>query len=446
MFKCAALVVLIVAVTAQPGPTVPPTYPTKNPTPRPTHQPTKVIDAVTQAPSTAPTPGAHDMCTVKLYNNCFFAGYVGTFSSGHHYTDLHQFVTDAYSDTYISSIKIEGNCAVMLFSSENFQGTSKVYTKDVQCLVQPDGSAGMNDQTQSFKVASVYLDDEDTPIGAGNKWLARDEISSKLVYVTSGRYTGRTGRLIQGTTELKPDQGYPVIVELDDGTSVTTRVKGRKLTFKKHHRTLELDHDVMDNDECHVTLYKNCHYHGDSHEFYPGHYPSVGPYRLNNKVSSIKIEGNCKVRLYDLKHFQGTEKEFSVSQPCLNRINLGDRSSSLTVNSIDFEHFDYPTPYPTAHPTPAPTFHLDLPNCPLKCTYHKKADSKIEVTHNREFMTPWRNFRVHYPGVYQSHHDCWHQIPQGIDEVAVDKDGYKELVSPRHIDVDDQGGCQCRCF
>lgn len=446
MFKCAALVVLIVAVTAQ-SPTKPPTYPTKFPTPRPTHQPTKVIDAVTSAPSAAPTIGDQDMCTVKLYNNCFFAGYVGTFSSGHHYTNLNQFVSSAFSDTYISSIKIEGNCAVMLFSNENYQGTSQVYTQDVQCLVRPDGSAGMNDQTQSFKVGSIFLDDQDTPIGVGNKWLTRNAISSHLVYVNSGDYTGRTGRLTQGTSVLQPNQQYQVIVEKDDGSSVTTQLEGSKLQFKKHHRTLELDQDVMDNDMCHVTLYTNCHYEGTPRVFYPGHYASIEA-QLNNQVSSIKIDGSCKVRLYDLQHFQGTEKEFVVSQPCLDTINLDNQRSSLTVNSIDFEHFDYPTPYPTAHPTPSPTYHLDLPNCPLQCTYHKKANSKIEVTHQKEFMTPWRNFRVHYPGVYESHHDCWHSIPEGIDEVAEDADGYKELVttSVLHYASNSQGGCQCRCF
>merc|ERR1711988_90809 len=396
---------------------------------------------------------------------------------------------------------------------KDFKGSSKVLTQSNACLIARDGSQNWNDRATSFKVASLYLDNEDTPIGQGNKWVSQSEMDTKLVMVNyfnlvnyggktavlkrqfningvalpyptalrnNKQYTiefatlnkdgsiskdgqtkrvtgkelkwliaGQTGRLAKPTQKIDAKTSYKLTVQLADGSALTTKLSGKYLAMKRHNRAMK--HLKITNYECRVTLFDKCDYQGKSHTFFPGHYPSVGAHApLNNKLSSIKIEGNCKVRVFDMNHYHGTEKEYAVSQPCLKirgstegeRNNFNDRTTSLTVNSLDFEHFAYPTPYPTAFPTAHPTFHMDMPDCPLECTFHKHGNSKIQVTHNKSKMSKWRKFRTRYPGVYKSQHECWHEMPQGIDEIAASTSDRK---GKRFLDVDRQGGCECRC-
>merc|ERR1740138_227921 len=123
-------------------PTAAPTkYPTKYPTSMPTESPT-------EPPTLAPTDPVKG-CTVKLYKNCFYEGYVGTYGHGQQVNDLGKSVKEQGAqtgilpyafDNDISSIKIEGDCAIYLYDGKQFQGDSKVLTSDAPCLVAADAS------------------------------------------------------------------------------------------------------------------------------------------------------------------------------------------------------------------------------------------------------------------------------------------------------------------
>jgi len=349
--------------------------------------------------------------------------------------------------------------------------------------------------------------DADSCMGANLKWA----------------YNGLTARLetpVKG--DLNADASYDVVIQIN-GQELFTTLKGDQMSFKlgaeRSHLTGEANKELVSTsldaagnyDGCKVTLYEECHYKGTSHTYYPGHYPHSAK-ALD--VASVQIEGNCKVRLYDLQDFGGQEKEFGRNQECIGGSLVEEfntpiydyttvngeyvativgtkkmapfgKKSSLRVLSLDFDHFDYPTPYPTTFPTASPTFDLDMPACPVSCTYHEFAkdgkefnNHKIHVSHSKKLLKGYNTFRAMYPfdegkGPLNGGHTCWHEMPHGLDELQVYrtlKDGKVVTVNQdearnhdEHLfDQDDavstdaqkaaqakglleKGGCICRC-
>jgi hypothetical protein len=286
-------------------------------------------------------------------------------------------------------------------------------------------------------------------------------------------YNGLTARLVKPLTGKKVDDvSYDAVVTYN-GKEVYTTIKGSQFDWKKGAERSALTGSQEANtaaslestslnakgkmEGCKVTLYDECDYKGTYHQFYPGHYPDSNG-ELN--IKSVKIEGNCAIRLYDSKNFGGQEKEFTASAECIDATLLeqfndeyrlavegslggaGDKldvngksifakrkivafggKQSLRVLSLDLDHFDYPTPFPTSFPTASPTFDLDMPDCPVTCDYDQfsvKAH-KIHVRHDKTLLKKWNLFRASYPyetgkGPIQGQHTCWHEMPNGLDE------------------------------
>jgi len=535
----------------------------------------------------------------------------------------------------ISSVKIEGNCAVMLYDKENFVGDSKVLTSSAPCLVGNGEHADyFNDNVNSFKVASLYMDAKNSPVTTtvsdhlgnnferevGHKWVSSEDYANSMVVVKNVPYVlledgtvakfktvfdsntgeanayptnldsrmnyagdleyanaglsnakackeceaditksrdecakfeckafgsatterggitqvdgatvrctgdkcqgetmkwafnGLTARLTTPQTTLDDATTYDVVISYH-GQEVFTTLRGDQLTKKvgteRSSLTGTAANTALDStsiaadgsyDGCKVTLFEECDYKGTFHTYYPGHYPD-SPKAL--EIGSLQIEGNCKVRLYDLADFGGVEHEYGINQKCFGgslleefltpiyefttingvyqkkqvgaekQVSTGTKKS-LRVVSLDFDHFDYPTPYPTTFPTASPTFDLDMPACPVSCTYHEFAkdgkafnNHKIHVTHNKAKLAAFNNFRATYPydegkGPLKGGHTCWHEMPNGLDElqvyntikdgkmVTVNRDAAGTIDGRNHDDkifksADSEGGCVCRC-
>jgi len=175
-------------------------------------------------------------CVVKLYKNCFYDGYVGTYGHGQQYEHLgedkvrNDVVNEASELAYafnddISSVEIEGNCAIFMYDKVGFKGDSRVLTKSTPCLVDTDikenqeekGRTGehindFNDKISSFKVASLYFDNEETAADEGNKWVSNDDYDKKMVVVKNTKYVSSTAETNEdGTPKIMTftEDSYP---------------------------------------------------------------------------------------------------------------------------------------------------------------------------------------------------------------------------------------------
>jgi len=241
-------------------------------------------------------------------------------------------------------------------------------------------------------------------------------------------------------------------------------------------------------------------------KFYAGHYDhihTVGGEKQHIDVAAVRISGDCKLRMYDDLWFGGEERIITTNQYCMSHVSLqtefesqvyshmivngifkqeallhhgssdmkfdqatydkhgltattqrkADRQFSLRVNSLELVHYTHPTPYPTAFPTAEPTFHLDMPRCPLYCTYQNDHGEKFDVNkghilnviHNRTAMSDWSAFRAQYSDALAGRHECWHEQPGGQDEMWDSPDTHHNHADHGDFEASAEGGCHCRC-
>ena len=82
-----------------------------------------------------------------------------------------------------------------------------------------------------------------------------------------------------------------------------------------------------------VWIYENNNYSnsGDKKFLPKGNYQYVHFNEKYNTISSIKIQGNIKLKLYDLTKYRGTMKETNKSIPKLSEINFHNKISSIKM-------------------------------------------------------------------------------------------------------------------
>jgi hypothetical protein len=243
-------------------------------------------------------------------------------------------------------------------------------------------------------------------------------------------------------------------------------------------------------------------------KFYAGHYDHIHTNGAGDKqaldVAAVRVSGDCKLRMYDNLWFGGEERIITTNQYCMSHVSLqtefesqvyshkivngvfeqeellhhgsspvkfdqatydkhgltattqrkADQQLSLHVNSLELVHYNHPTPYPTAFPTAEPTFHLDMPRCPLYCTYQNDHKQKFDgnkghilnVVHNRTAMGDWSAFRAQYSHALDGHHECWHDQPESRgDEKWDDADTLHNHADHGDFEASAEGGCHCRC-
>jgi len=340
-----------------------------------------------------------------------------------------------------------------------------------------------------------------------NLQFTYNSMSARLITPTETAFES-----LEGTTQK-------VMIQTRQGEDVPAVLQGNQMDWKKNaNHMYKRGHSEtgLENDDCSVTIYEECQKFstkarkGKFHKFYPGHYAKTDALGGSLDIRAVELHGDCKVRLYNQEHFGGEEQEILTQQECMDATILEEFHSqvsshllvdgvyvgepqedgewnhdtglweaggpaathmrkapvkhSLRVASLELVHHSYPTPYPTAFPTASPTFTMDMPECPLKCTYHARQAEKqwnkqtgqdmnvghmIKVIHQKDLLTDWRNFRAQYPTVLAGLHSCWHELPGGVDEVQdsnVFESGTKQNHQDyNHFEAGDYGGCHCRC-
>jgi hypothetical protein len=317
-------------------------------------------------------------------------------------------------------------------------------------------------------------------------------------------------------------QGCEVVIVNGD-TELPAFLNGDQMDWKKDANHAWRPHTSQSEaSDCSVTIYDKCavdgifpddeNYSGPAatmKQYFAGHYGhlDIHGHTGSMNVAAVKVEGDCKLRMYNEKYFGGEEREIRTSQLCMQATDLktefesqvyshmivdgkfeqealihsgdgmkwdeelykkhglshtkqrlAENQWSLRVNSLELVHYSHPTPYPTAFPTSEPTFHMDMPTCPLYCTYQNDHHDStwdvnkghlLHVIHNRSAMPAWTEFRATYgTSALTGKHSCWHEQPAARGDEQWDDESTKH----NHADYFDHegdlthGGCHCRCM